>query len=533
MLRSLSGCALVLLASALPALASDPAAPAARGRTLLFLDDHHVLYRSGTTRVLHPARRAAENALVSQTKPWEVAIGWTSIYRDPHTGKYQLWYQAYAGKRAGDKRLECVVCYAESPDGITFTKPDLDLFPFKEHARTNIVLIGNGGYGDRYCNSVLVDPQEKDPARRYKMAYYDWSIADGQEYPGLHVAFSPDGIRWTKHAQAPLYLTSYGGRGLPPIFTDEARFRETPVKDRPARKTWFYPLTMADAVDVFHDPRRQAFVIYGKMWMDAPDGTAAWKHGMGRIESKDFLHWGKPQFLLGPDDRDAPDVEFHTSPVFLHHDCYICLNQLLDRRAKGAIDIELMTSRDGFTWERSFRQPYFLARSQAGLFDSRAIFTNATPVFLDDEIRFYYGAYNQSPIGGVRAEAGQRSGVGMASIPRDRFAGIRPVARSAQPTLRKPLEHVGQVTLRPLDLSGCREITLNADATEGSVRVEILSEDGYRVRGYTRDDAVPLQGDSLRHPVAWQGRRLEQLPPGRYLLRLHLEKATVYALRCK
>src|SRR4051812_7717729 len=121
-------------------------AGSAKGRTLLFVDDHDILYRSGTTRVLHPVKRHADKPLISQTKPWEVAIGWTSVYCDPKTGKYQLWYQAYAGKRAGDKKLECVVCYAESEDGINFTKPALDLFPFKDQAKTNIVLIGSGGY---------------------------------------------------------------------------------------------------------------------------------------------------------------------------------------------------------------------------------------------------------------------------------------------------------------------------------------------------------------------------------------------------
>src|SRR5262249_15681753 len=156
----------------------------------------------------------------------------------------------------------------------------------------------------------------------------------------------------------------------------------------------------------------------------------AWKHVMGRTESKDFLTWSKPRLLLTPDDRDASDVEFHTSPVFYHAGRYFCLNQIFNRRAKGAIDIELMTSADGLRWARPFRGEYFLARSKAGLFDSRSIFTNSTPVVLDDEIRFYYGAYNQSPVGGVRSKPGQRSGVGLATIPRDRFAGIRPVAKS-------------------------------------------------------------------------------------------------------
>jgi hypothetical protein len=119
-----------------PAEEAAPKSAPARGRTMMFVDDHDILYRSGTLRVMNPARRHSDTALISQTRPWEVAIGWVSVYRDPETGRYQLWYQAYAGRRAGDKRLECVVCYAESDDGITFTKPDLDLFPFKDHPKS-------------------------------------------------------------------------------------------------------------------------------------------------------------------------------------------------------------------------------------------------------------------------------------------------------------------------------------------------------------------------------------------------------------
>lgn len=121
----------------------------------------------------------------------------------------------------------------------------------------------------------------------------------------------------------------------------------------------------------------------------------------------------------------------------------------------------------------------------------------------------------------------------MASLPRDQFAGLRPVAKSEQATLRKPLENIGQVTLKPLDLQGCSEITLNADAAKGSIRVEILNEEGYRVRGYSRDDAVPLQGDSLRHRIAWKDRGVDKLTAGRYMLRIHLENATVFAVSFK
>lgn len=529
--KILLGAALISTVSTSAKGEADKTDHRTQGRTLLLVDDHHVLYRAGTRRVLNPARRSNDSPLVTEDKPWEVAIGWTSIYRDPQSGRYQLWYQAYSGKAARDKRLGCVVCYAESSDGLRFTKPELSLFPFNDVAQTNIVLTGNGGYGDRYGNSVLVDPQERDPQRRYKMAYYDWSTSEGREWAGLHVAFSPDGIHWTKHPEGPLYRTAYGGRGMQPPLAGSDPYRETPYKDT-LRKEWQLPLTMSDAADVFYDAPRGRFVICGKLWLAGPDGGLAWKHGMGRTESRDFVHWSPPEVVLTPDDFDPPDLEFHTSPVFYHEGVYFGLNQILNRRAGGTMDIELMTSRDGRAWQRPFRGQWFMARGAAEDFDGGSIFTNSTPVILPDEIRLYYGAYGKGAVGGGAQIDGpeQRSGVGLAIIGRDRFAGLTTVELSAQPTLKKPLEHIGQVTLKPLELKGVRSVLVNADAGAGEVRVELLNADGYRMPGFTRDDALPLRGDFLRQPARWKQSQLDQLPPGQYSLRLHLQRATVYAV---
>jgi hypothetical protein len=501
-------------------------------RTVLLVDDHDVLYRAGTRRVLHPARRHENGPVIAEEKPWEVAIAWCSAYRDPISGKYQLWYQAYSGKAAKEKRNECVVCYAESDDGLKFTKPQFDLFPYNEVAKTNIVLVGNGGYGDRYGASVIVDPHESDAARRYKMVYYDWAYGDAQqEAAGLHIAYSPDGVHWTKQLKGPLLRTSYGGRGRQPPMAGEDPYLEAPYKGA-VRKTWAIPLSMSDAMDLMYDGPRNRFVLYGKMWLQGPDGGLAWKHAMGRTESTDLARWSKPELVLTPDDRDPPELEFHTSPVFYYAGVYLGLNQILDRRAGGTMNIELMTSRDGLGWQRPFRDEWFMQRGTGREFDAGSIFTNATPIMLKDEIRFYYGAYGQGAVGGGSQIEGdeQQSGVGLATIPRDRFAGLTTVARSAQPTLKKPLEHVGQVTLKPRDFAAVESISINADADEGSIRAEILDEDGYRVAGFTRDEATPYVGDSLRQPLTWKKSRLADLPPGNYSLRLHLQKATVYAV---
>ena len=245
--------------------------------------------------------------LPGRDKPWEIAIGWVSDYRDPVTGRYQLWYQAFTGRQAEKRTHRCLVCYAESSDGIHWTKPDLDLFDYNGIAPTNIVMLSNGGYSDRYANSVLVDPRDPDPARRYKMATYDFTVdEDGVERPGLVVAFSPDGIHWTQHPHAPLIRTSYAGH-LP-----------TPYEDEPERP-WHIPLTISDAMDAIYDPPRDRFVIYSKMWLDGPDGRMHWKHAMGRTESQDFIHWTKPELVLAPDEHDPPWVEFHHSPAFFYN----------------------------------------------------------------------------------------------------------------------------------------------------------------------------------------------------------------------
>jgi len=501
----------------------------AETRTLLMVDDHDILYRAGTERVVHPLQRYSDKAIIPADKPWEQLIGYTSVHRDPKTGKYQLWYQAYSGGRSDDRKLKCVVAYAESDDGISFTKPEFEMFPFLGQP-SNIVLDSNAGYGDRYGASVIVDPHEQDATKRYKMAYYDWSEENGREEAGLHVAFSPDGIHWSKHPGI-LLKTSYGRYREPP-FSDEPPFLDVPATEtKSIRKLRFYPLTMSDVIDVFWDPPHQEFVINSKMWIDGPEGSGAWKNAVGQTRSKDFIHWSEAKLVFAPDDRDNPFHGFHGAPTFFHKGRYLSQLQVMDRRYDLQDHIELIVSVDGQTWNRPFRATPFLGRSELGKFDSQSLWSSTPPVVCDDEIRFYYGAYNHAPRSGSKVDASERSGVGLATLPLDRFGGIRPLAKSEQPTLgSRKVENIGQVTFKPIDLTDVQGLTVNADASLGSVRVEILTDKGYRIRGYTKQDATPLKGDELRHQVAWKQGQLKALPAGKYVLRIHLDNATLYAI---
>lgn len=82
----------------------------------LFLDDYLIASMTGVTREIHPARKHPANPVLWPTEPWEgkVAVIYGSVIRDD--GKYRMWYHGGAG-----------VSYAESEDGIKWTKPLMGL----------------------------------------------------------------------------------------------------------------------------------------------------------------------------------------------------------------------------------------------------------------------------------------------------------------------------------------------------------------------------------------------------------------------
>jgi len=477
----------------------------AADKTLLFIDDHHVLYQSGTRQVLQPAQSHTTQPVIGETKPWELAIGYCSVIRNPQTEQYQAWYQSYAGGRAQDPTRRVTLCYAESADGIQWNKPDLDLFPFNDKHETNIVLVGNGGRSVNYGAAVVLDANDAETARRYKLAYWDFVDVNGREVPGLCVAFSPDGIHWSKHPSGPLLQGAYGNPTQPPTVAESA----TEPSTRPA---------ISDVIDLMFDPVREAFVIYSKTWIDGPDGRRFWKRAVVRSESKNFTDWSEPEFVLAPESNDSGQI--HGAPAFYHHGLYLGLIQRLDfggfdSGGTGDMPGELASSRDGIHWQRRFQHQMFLPVTGDGKsFDAGCLWTNATPVVLRDELRFYYGAY-VSWNSDMEADG---SGVGMRRIPRDRFVAL------------EPCNEIGQVTLRRQQLTKDSRITINADASVGSISVELLNAHGYRLANYTKGDANPIESDHLRHPVKWKEQDLSSIAADEYQIRIHLQNAKLFGV---
>ena len=451
-----------------------------------------------------PARHE-NNPVIPNDNPWELAIGYCSVHRDPTTGEYACWYQSYAGSRAQDPTRRVTLCYATSKDGLTWTKPKLQLFDFNGDLDTNIVLVGNGGRSVNYGASVLFDPIDNNPDKRYKVAYWDFTKLGGQESPGLCVAFSADGIHWNKHSKAPLLQGAYGEPTQPPFSKESTHLPE----GRPA---------ISDVMDLMWDPVSEQYCIYSKTWIDGPDGRRFWKRAVARTTSKDFINWSQPQLILSPSNNE--DQQFHGVSVFFEGGLYLGLLQKLDlggfdQGGSGNMPAELIWSHDGLDWQRPFSETSFMQINQdKTAFDAGCLWTSANPIRHGENIRLYYGAYP-----GWHADlTASPTGIGLMTIPLNRWIGLTPE------------NQIGQATLKPVHLQKETEITINADASDGEIRVELLDASGYRVMGFTSDTATPLHGNGLVQKVRWKNHSLGTISPGDYHIRIHLKEATLYGL---
>ena len=111
-------------------------------------------------------------------------------------GKYRMWYYAVGMKEPGDAYHPDVkaltqgpVCYAESPDGLAWTKPDLGQTEFRGSKHNNAIALPDALIEGVH---VVKDDADPDPARRYKMVYNPFN---GKTWV-IRTATSADGLHW-------------------------------------------------------------------------------------------------------------------------------------------------------------------------------------------------------------------------------------------------------------------------------------------------------------------------------------------------
>ena len=419
-----------------------------RPGTELFADDANIGSMSGVKRTIHPATKLEKPVLVAD-KPWEKSKVYIygTVLRDEMSGQFRMWYNGGG------------MAYAISDDGITWTKPELNLHP-QDGKPSNLLTVGHNN-----C-FVLFDPADPDPGKRYK-------ALDNTKMQNFVGFYSADGIVWKNYPQTP--LVPYG----------------------------------SEISNGVRDPRTGRYHLYIRPYIPRhfPKNVNE-KRLVAVTTSSDFVNWSEPKIIISPDDVDDSWVknpeqrtEFYGMSGFPYGNQYLGLlpvfritkiHETWDKgtqsRYEGPIDAQLVTSRDGLTWSRTQdRTP--VIPTGPGEFDSGCIMNvAAVPVIVGDEIFYYYTALNTTHGGKAPPK---KPTIALARWRLDGFVSL-----DAGDT-------EGVIETKPLDRGGALEV--NADASNGRLLVEVLDSSGKPIDGFSAADCTPVTTESVRHKIAWKG----------------------------
>ena len=456
----------------------------------LFIDDYLIEASMNLTRTTHQPQ-TLPNPILAKDETWhEMPLFYQQVLRDPDSGLFRMWYNV----RNNTPDFWTCFAYAESDDGIHWRRPRLGLVEVNGSKANNIYWKPNGiAFG-----LMLVDDgkQVADPNRRFKMAY---SLYGGKTAGGIHVAFSPDGIRFTVYDQNPV---------LADEDWDDSRGRYHDYTDT------------GDIMDGCWDPFRKRYLMAVEV-RSAPEDRYQGKNFadkeffrlVAQSVSDDFIHWSVPARTMVSDPNEAGLWEFYGMKPQVRGNLYLGFVRILrddvnadpDGPGWGIGWTELSTSRDGENWTR-YREPFLDRNPQPGTFDHAHAWVGDCVTVGDKEFIYYCG-YAEGHKVGTRQN-------GLGFLRKDGF-----VSRDAGTLL-------GHLRTPVIIFDGAG-LTVNAEV-EGELRVRILDPDGKSLAGFGWDDCQPIRGDSVRHPVQWSG-NLADLKDTPIRLEFALRKAKLYA----
>lgn len=493
---------LVILVTASVAFAETPQGPS--WTKTLFVDDASVDETTRVRRVIHQPDDIDTNPVITPEHPWEHRrIPFGSVLWFPDEGKFKCWYLAMniydsrPGFRGYRKEHHvpiheaAFICYAESDDGVKWTKPELGLHEFRGSKNNNIVLVCPGTHFD--STSVMYLPHDRQWPYRLMTFIGRWPYKDelvkkqwGDPSPfGIkrhgHYAFgSKDGVHW-----------------------HELNHNE-PV------------LRVSDRSMFWWDPRKRIFAGAAKRSRDGKRAQAyAWSH--------DMIHWTvTPDWIHSADERDHPADEAEAAYGFPYASQWIGFGEMRRERAgkswkETTINWELLTSRDGRKWSRPIRDLFFAdGPSETWRYQVFKIFANP-PIERDGRLLIYYGGKT----GTVPVEKGDKpfQAMCLATLRKDGFVSLTAG------------DETGEVITKPFVATG-DQLLLNVDVHDnGSTRVEVLDENRNAIRGFDLAGSNIPGGQSTEQTVDWSGdAEWSQLSGRNVRLRIQLSNADLYAI---
>ena len=483
-------------------------------RRELFVDSALIENLDGEARLQlhHPTPR---EIVMKHDASWEgTGSGYHNIFRDGDRYRmyYKAWHLEVANGGVNTNRHPLYCCYAESNDGINWTKPNLGLFEH-EGSKDNNIVMTSGPMGpinvDAGHPAVFKDDNPDATAdAKYK------AIFRSQSPNGLLPFKSPDGIHWSPMTDAPILhgLGAFDSQNL-----------------------------------AFWDPNIGKYRAYWRIFTEGVTNDDEWKPGGYRAirtaTSDDLITWGPHTDLTY---EDSPNEQLYTNQIKPYHraphilmgfparyidrgwsDSMRQLPNLEGREARAnaqerygtaITETLLMASRDGIhfnRWNEAFMRPG-VERPDNWHYGQQYIAWHLveTPSHLPgapDEISIYsVESYWHGPGSEVRRYTLRLDGFVSAYAPMDG----------------------GTLTTKPITFTGSKlELNFSTSAA-GQIRIELQDTEGAPIPGYSLDDCPSIFGDSVARTASWKGGSdLSKLAGQPLRVRFELKDADLYAYR--
>ncbi|MES2694686.1 MAG: hypothetical protein V4773_14520 [Verrucomicrobiota bacterium] len=514
--------AVAWLAIAASATAAEPLFDETQATTLFAFDQVSIPFTENLRIKMrqpekHPANPVVKRGPKGSPDSWAVQF-YGSIIKVGE--KYRMWYVAAGDDRVsktGPRSAPWRVAYAESTDGLTWTKPTLGLVEYGGNTRNNLVAIDASPLG--ILNVKVLHEPGAPAAERYKMTGHVWfsKKQGGARFGTLACFVSPDGLTWK----------SVNGA--------------KPVQAELTRGDMVLPWT-------HYEPSGGLYKWEGIYYTSGQNAFAAAKPYHGRVTrsfmSGDFRHWEAASAvgqvrtaqhtLLGPGkSRDGEQIHEGVS-VWHRGNVLLGVSGVWHGNLewKGVtIDLGFVISNDGVSFREPAHEWVFVERGKDKEWDQGGLLQAQGFENIGEQSFVYYGAWDP------RASEGSppRGGVGIVTVPRDRFGDLAIEKTSIGKGDYQVPDLTGSFVTAAIPLKGNKgqRFYLNADGlgAKAGLKVELLDKNLKPLAGFSGKDAAIVRQSGFQTPIAWQGTTQVSKLPESVRLRVTYEGADQAGIR--